>query len=236
MRGVRLFVVVAALGLALCLLPGGASAARLSSGVHLDDVVPRHQWQPTYTKPAGVTSYASLKELQWVVIHHSDFVDPIGAQGILDYHLEVSRFSDIGYHFVVADDGRVYEGRDLRLLGAHAGQSKDANRAVRHARRHGGDVDKARRKDPDWGAIGVVVDGYFVDDAPPAVQQKALTKLVAQLRRRFGIPADHVVTHREVKQKLVEDRGHTFTGPLKECPGDALQLQVEKTWRSPPKP
>lgn len=216
----------------LCM--GAASGQSAPVVLALDDVIERATWDPGYAAPAGVSRYDRLDELTHIVIHHSDFDPPAGPRGILDYHLEVSRFADIGYHFVVAGDGKVYEGRPLALLGAHAGQSREANRGVVKARRAGTDVRVGRRLDPDWGSVGIVLDGYFGDVPPPKRQRAALVQLVASLRRRLHIPADHVVTHREVKAKLVEARRLTFTGHETTCPGDGLQAVVEETWRQPP--
>jgi hypothetical protein len=211
----------------------GVSSPPAASKVvlELDDVVPRGDWDPGYQPPPSVSRYDRLDELTHVVIHHSDFEPPEGPSGILDYHLEVSGFADIGYHFVIAEDGTVYEGRPLALLGAHAGQSKEANRAVVKARNAGKDPRVGRRLDPDWGSVGIVLDGYFGERPPRRAQRDALIKLVAQLRRKLDIPVDHVLTHREVKERLVQRRGRTFVGPLTVCPGDGLQRLVERTWR-----
>ena len=45
--------------------------------------------------------------------------------------------------------------------------------------------------------------------------------MVNHLRKRYGIARNAVIAHREVKQRRVEDRGLTFTGPTSICPGDA---------------
>ncbi len=196
-------------------------------------IVARADWDDTLaegTPPAlpGVTRYPPnlAAVLDGIVVHHSDFVDAKGPAAILAYHLEVSGFADIGYHFVIGQDGTIYEGRALDAVGAHAGQSTEANRGVRDARRRGGadqaaHVDRARAFDPDYGAIGIVLDGYYADQTPPRAQRRALTDLVQHLRHRYRIARDAVIAHREVKQRRVEDRGLHFTGPTSVCPGDA---------------
>jgi hypothetical protein len=67
----------------------------------------------------------SQKLYTHVVVHHSDFAPPPGPAEILAYHPYEAGFADIGYHFVVAHDGTIYEGGDLRFTGAHAGVSRE---------------------------------------------------------------------------------------------------------------
>ena len=157
-------------------------------------VVPRAEWDPHGT-PGGKPN---VHALDTIVVHHTDFADAPGPRAVLEYHLRVSRFSDIGYHFVIAADGAVYEGRPLDRVGAHAGAPA-----------------KKGARDPDLGAIGIALDGYFADEPPPRAQLEALEGLVADLRKRFRIR--RLVTHREV-----DGRG----GEATECPGDALQLEI----------
>lgn len=129
---------------------------------------------------------------------------------------------------VVARDGTVYEGRGLSVMGAHAGSTREADRAAVLAKRAGDDeaLRAARRLDPDHGAIGVVVDGHFADEPPPPAQREALVALIARLRRAYDVRAEDVITHREVRRRLVEARGLAPSSPATTCPGDALHAFV----------
>ncbi|EMP25219.1 Peptidoglycan-recognition protein SC2 [Chelonia mydas] len=40
--------------------------------------------------------------------------------GIQNYHMDYQRWPDIGYTFLIGEDGRVYEGRGWSTMGAHA--------------------------------------------------------------------------------------------------------------------
>jgi hypothetical protein len=200
------------------------------------DVVPRVAWDanpPSVDELAarGVTRYPAdlAGALDWIVVHHSDFADAPGPAVIKRYHLEVSGFSDIGYHFVISPDGTVYEARPLELIGAHAGVSREqvrSLRALRAAGKRGAELDPAWRLDPDYGAIGIVLDGHFFGHAPSRAQRKALRRLTVALMERFDIPRGHVVTHREVKSRIVEASGRTFAGSVTVCPGDDAQTEV----------
>lgn len=173
-------------------------------------IVPRAAWDPTPAS-SGVR-YPEPKKLarvyRTIVVHHSDFIDAPGPLVIERYHLEVSRFGDIGYHFVIAKDGTVFEGRSLDRVGAHAGATREAARGL------------GRDRDPDWGSIGVVLDGFFHDELPPPAQLAALRLLVEDLKRRFP-KVDRVIGHREVRAGVVV-RGLTPIGEPTVCPGERL--------------
>ena len=177
-------------------------------------IIKRSEWDPTPPKRCCASYDQPIKKvLKWIVVHHSDFTDAPGPLAIKEYHLQVSGFSDIGYHFVIAADGTIYEGRSLQLMGSHAGITVEGK--------------KDRHKDPDYGSIGVVLDGQYSQADPTPQQIQALFSLVPHLRKRFHIRADHVIGHRDVKPVLDDARGLTFVGELKDCPGEGGMKLVE---------
>lgn len=93
-------------------------------------------------------------------------------------------FGDISYHFLIDPDGRIWQGRELRWQGAHAGG--DNNR----------------------GNIGICLLGEFQRDPARAEkeadqrltekQAAALGRLLDFLRQRFEIPITGVLAHMEL--------------------------------------
>jgi N-acetyl-anhydromuramyl-L-alanine amidase AmpD len=79
-------------------------------------------------------------------------------------------FEDVGYHFVIDNTGRVWEGRPVDQQGAHV---------------KGDNVD----------SIGVCLCGNFEEEKPLESQIKALTQLILDLCERFG--KLKVLGHRE---------------------------------------
>ncbi|KAJ1526571.1 hypothetical protein ONE63_008158 [Megalurothrips usitatus] len=67
--------------------------------------------------------------------------------------MDVQGWADIAYHYLVASDGRVYEGRGWDAVGAIA---------------HGW----------NWRAVGVAAIGDFTDAAPTSEQVKAMQRLL----------------------------------------------------------
>ncbi|KAM9113726.1 peptidoglycan-recognition protein SC2-like [Pangshura tecta] len=58
-----------------------------------------------HTAGSSCTSQASCSQL---------------VRGIQDYHMDSNGWADIGYNFLIGEDGRVYEGRGWSTVGAHA--------------------------------------------------------------------------------------------------------------------
>ncbi|CAB3385808.1 Hypothetical predicted protein [Cloeon dipterum] len=86
------------------------------------EIVPRADWG---ARPPNSVSYQPLP-IPYVVIHHAESescydLDTCAAliRGMQDEHMDVNGWSDIGFNFLVGDDGRVYEGRGWETIGSH---------------------------------------------------------------------------------------------------------------------
>lgn len=123
-----------------------------------------------------------------VVIHHSASAD-VPANEIDRWH-RARGFTQIGYHFVIRQDGAVEPGRPLSQAGAHA-----ANPAPSRNRTH----------------IGICVTGHFGEHRPTIDQMYSLARLLEGLRNRYGITRLEV-HHEECPGRLfpwwfLEDKG-----------------------------
>jgi hypothetical protein len=85
-----------------------------------------------------------------------------------------STWVDIGYHYVVDPDGRIWEGRPIGIEGAHVAETNDHN-------------------------IGVMCMGNFERDRPTQAQLATLDALLADLMRRYRVPMGRIATHKELK-------------------------------------
>jgi hypothetical protein len=110
-------------------------------------------------------------------------------------------WADIGYHFVIDAAGRIWEGRELKWQGAHAG-SPAANK----------------------GNIGVCLMGDFEKVAPNYAQKKGLERLLDHLTTRYGISWRSVEGHNSVLQRHHRGRGT-------QCPGRHLQGWLDRLKR-----
>lgn len=106
-----------------------------------------------------------------LVVHHSALAvsgDPRPAvervRALYKYHAVSKGWGDIGYHFIVDEDGGVYEGRagGAYAVGGHAYCN-------------------------NVGTIGIVLMGNFELESPSQLQAKALQRLLGNLANQYGI-------------------------------------------------
>ena len=118
--------------------------------------------------------------VRYITIHHDGMTPFFSADtGSTGARLEAIRRShrnngwgDIGYHFAIDRDGRIWQGRDLAWQGAHV-------------------------KDHNEGNVGIVCLGNFDIQSPSPKQVAALQQHVARLVKQYRVPAARVLTHQE---------------------------------------
>jgi N-acetylmuramoyl-L-alanine amidase len=181
--------------------PGLAIALGASLGAWLAGCAPRAQHAVTRDVPAELQFVSREQwgakppllpmrahEPVRLTIHHTgtsqDFGRDVGAKlrGLQafsqrDDSLASGRkkpaWPDVPYHYYVAVDGSVGEGRDWHYAG-------DSNTPY----------------DPA-GHLLVVVEGNFQKDSLTSAQRRTLDVLVPALATRFGIPGDRLASHRD---------------------------------------
>ena len=167
----------------------GARPSRMQGTMASLRALPRATWgaQPVRrrnTKPMG--------RVDKITVHHSappaDFTG--GTQGLAGteirkiqrHHQRNKGWADIGYHYVIDRNGRLWQGRSLEFQGAHA--SGKANR----------------------GNIGIVLLGNYSPGRQHMTQAQGqcLTTLLAQLTDYFKLSPDAIYTHNQIRSA-----GHT---------------------------
>lgn len=133
-----------------------------------------------------------MRSWTYIIVHHTGAEEKNTAQ-VRRYHLSLG-WLDIGYHYVIERDGTVVPGRSLSLQGAHC------TAGGMNAR-----------------GIGVALLGNLENHPPLASQRISLDALLLELCRRFNIPAQNVLGHREVP------------GAATACPGRYLDMAVVRS-------
>lgn len=164
-------------------------------------ILPRAKWNAR----AATWDKDPIGKIWRVTVHHSatpfDSTDTAMTaahiSGIQRTHQGDRGWADIGYHFLVDRAGRVWEGRELRWQGAHAGNHE-----------------------LNAGNVGICVLGDYSSRGLSSAQESSLTRLLDWLRKKNGISAGNVFTHREVREH--NDHGSS------ECPGPKITAFVKR--------
>nr|XP_044990133.1 peptidoglycan recognition protein 1 [Jaculus jaculus] len=160
----------------------GALLALLGLGACCSPVVARSAWQAR----APGCSQRLQHPLRYVVVSHtagSPCHSPASCQQqariVQHYHQQTLGWCDVGYNFLIGEDGNVYEGRGWNIKGAHTG--------------------------PTWNpiSIGITFMGNYMERVPPKrALQAALNLLDCGVARGFLRPKYEVKGHRDVQQTL----------------------------------
>ncbi|MBM4112788.1 MAG: N-acetylmuramoyl-L-alanine amidase [Phycisphaerae bacterium] len=158
--------------------PPTASGGRATpSPLPAGGVLPRSDW----ARGAPICSLMNpMLPVKYVTVHH-DGMTPFTAEDQRSSagRIEMIRnghrgngWGDIGYHYVIDRDGRVWEGRAINYQGAHVKNCNEGN-------------------------LGICCLGNFDEQSPSAAQMAALERQLKLLMRTYGVPKSRVKTHQE---------------------------------------
>jgi hypothetical protein len=145
---------------------------------------------------------------KWITIHHAgelwtykttpdQFVRNMQAWGQRD-----KNWPDLPYHFLIAPDGRIFEGRPIEY------------------------EPESNTKYPLSGNIGVEMMGNFNAQRPSPQQLQSCVALVAWLAQEYGIDADHIRGHKDAAPGQTDCPGKDFYRYLED---GTFQLWVVET-------
>lgn len=110
---------------------------------------------------------------QTVVIHHSAFYEDNDINTLLEVqtaHRNQRDWADIGYHFLVGQNGLIYEGRDWHVRGTHV-------------------------EIFNTGSLGICLLGNFMQEAPNLNQLNSTLALINWTSERLQLT--HIASHRD---------------------------------------
>jgi hypothetical protein len=131
---------------------------------HLVDKLPKH---PTKTYPTR-----PLSNIETLVIHHSAVAPDVGPKRIARYHVNHWDWAGIGYHFLIGQDGIIYQGNELETISKHTGNINSKG-------------------------VGICFLGNFTKKVPPPEQLQAGAHLVAWLLQELDLDLEMVRGHKE---------------------------------------
>lgn len=177
----------------------GAARLGLSAEIAALGVIPREDWGARATRCSD--NNASKYR---IAVHHTVTAamgDPASnLRGIQSYHMDGRGWCDVGYHFLVSLDGRVWEGRPVHLLGAHVGGHNTGNIGVSF-----------------MGCFHPTSDcTSFPPQVPPDGMIAGAAGVIAGLAEIYAIPRD-----------ATSIKGHRdHSGSTTACPGDHLHARL----------
>ncbi len=164
-------------------------------------------------------SPAELHPLRRVILHHTatknDDPDPaLTVQSIYRYHTTVRGWGDVGYHYLIDGEGRIYEGRYTRR-DQDSGGGKRAGSAATELL-----VTGRHTRGANEGSIGIALLGSYGTRRVSEAARAALVELIVWVcdRYRFDPRAqssdgDSISAHRDWV-------------PDTECPGDGFYAEL----------
>lgn len=124
-----------------------------------------------------------LDPIKRIIIHHTHNPN-LDLQSTHKLHIEKFKWAGIGYNYLIEKDGRIFEGRGLKV-GAHAkGNNKDS--------------------------IGIALVGNFDVKIPEEIQMKPLIKLCLSFMYEYDIEVSKVIGHRELEGVTKSCPGELF--------------------------
>ena len=139
-------------------------------------VVSRKSWAGGEAKLSRATGMTKINK---ITVHHDAILMEKCSYDIAAKRMEsircghASKWADIGYHYTIDRDGRVWEGRSVKLQGAHV-------------------------KNQNAGNVGVMVMGHFNHQEPSQAQKRSLVKVLKALQKKYAVKTSNVFTHREL--------------------------------------
>ncbi|HVW33328.1 MAG TPA: N-acetylmuramoyl-L-alanine amidase, partial [Acidimicrobiia bacterium] len=182
-------------------------------------VITRHDWGANEGLRKGHPEFAPISKL---IVHHTvtQNNDPDPAQtvrAIYAYHTRGNGWNDIGYNFLVDQQGRVYEGRFARRYGP--GETATGEDEA------GRGVIGAHAKEVNPGTVGVALLGDFSGGfAPPGPQLDGLVRILAWKAARHDIDpkgASPFTAANGSRRTFPNIAGHRDVGETG-CPGGRL--------------
>ncbi|WP_432798917.1 peptidoglycan recognition protein family protein [Poriferisphaera sp. WC338] len=139
-------------------------------------VIGRKSWA---RKGPNLARANKMGRINKITVHHDGILMPKCSYSIAAKRMEsirgghASSWADIGYHYCIDRDGRVWEGRPIDLQGAHVKKHNPNN-------------------------VGVMVMGHFNKQSPSKQQLRALPQLLKALQGKYRISKKGVFTHQEL--------------------------------------
>ncbi|OAH13789.1 peptidoglycan recognition protein family protein [Streptomyces jeddahensis] len=188
--------------------------------------LPRAAWgadESKRFKPDGTENTpTAYYPFQTITVHHTATPnhdpDPAATvRAIYELHAITNDWGDIGYHFLIDEEGRIYEGRYSGADGipAHDGEGKL--------------VTAFHVAGFNSGNLGIALLGNLMEQGPTDAARTSLTRLVRVLCRYHGLDPQARLTYTNPitgTQKEVQSISGHRDWMVTECPGEVMYAEL----------
>lgn len=122
-----------------------------------------------------------MRQIKEIIIHCTATWPNVAPKAIKKFHIEENGWKDIGYHFIIDENGYIWRGRNVSEVGAHcAGRNTNS--------------------------IGIAYIGGLNSEQKPAntmnkQQMISMYRLTESLKLAFGLTIDDIRMHNEFANK-----------------------------------
>ncbi|MEY4539975.1 MAG: hypothetical protein RLZZ306_1732 [Bacteroidota bacterium] len=187
-------------------------SARIYADCEKPNVIPASVWRSGLTPPKELPVKTVVKH---IIVHHvagsntnTNYTDVV--RNIYTFHTGTNGWNDVGYNFLIAQDGTIYEGRDGQnvmdgdnVLGAHfCGQNT--------------------------GTMGICLLGDYMTAQPSEKSLESLSKLIAWKMKKETLQPLEKGVHTASGNTLNNISAHRDGTCATNCPGDNLYPKLEQ--------
>ena len=117
-----------------------------------------------------------------LIVHHTyapssdDYQGAATIRGIQSYHIDVRHWTDIGYHFIIGPEGKIYRGRPEEVIGAHC--------------------------IPNTGKLGISIVGNYEEETLNRETRESLVQLLGFFLSNYELDDARVFGHQDFASTL----------------------------------
>jgi hypothetical protein len=200
----------------LILPKSSEKGAKIGADCEKPTVIPSSTWRAGLTPPKELPVQTTTKH---IIVHHAagsntatNYTDVV--RNIYTFHTGTNGWNDVGYNFLIAQDGTIYEGRDGQkvmdgdnVLGAHfCGQNA--------------------------GTMGICLLGDYMTAQPSTKSLESLVKLIAWKMKKEKLEPIGNTLHSASGRLIQNISAHRDGSCATSCPGNNLYAILEQIRQS----
>ncbi len=187
-------------------------SARTYADCEKPTVIPASVWRSGLTPPKELPVKTAVKH---IIVHHAagsntntNYTDVV--RNIYTFHTGTNGWNDVGYNFLIAQDGTIYEGRDGQNI------------------MDGDNVLGAHFCSQNTGTMGICLLGDYMTAQPSDKSLESLSRLIAWKMKKETLQPLEKGIHIASGNTLNNISAHRDGTCATSCPGDNLYPKLEQ--------